>query len=163
MQCSCLTDGDISGAIGIGIKESTYSLSDSRISFPSLSRSSLFLLGLIALASSGGYSGLVFCIVASLGTMMEDDLTRSPSLGRSMRERRRGPSDSEADEEAEECDESGDTLDLGCEIETSCGGGDVICEWVVPTMFSVVAARDLVKEIEVNVQFAVIFAWYRVL
>jgi hypothetical protein len=83
---------------------------------------------------------------------MEDDLARSPSLGRSMRERRKGPSDSEADEEAEECDESGDRLDLGCEIEIVCGRGDVICERVVPTMFSIVAARDLVNGLDVNVQ-----------
>lgn len=79
---------------------------------PSFSRSSLFLLGLIALASSGGYSGLSLCIVAFLGTMIEDDLTRPPSLGRSMRERRVGPSDSDADEEPEDCDESGDVLGL---------------------------------------------------
>lgn len=81
----------------------TYSLRDSRISFPSFSRSSLFLLGLIARASSGGYSGLSFCIVSSLGTMIEDDLTLPASLGRSIRERRNdGPSDSDADELAEE-------------------------------------------------------------
>ena len=43
---------------------------------------------------------------------MEDDLTRPPSLGRSMRERRAGPSDSDADEDAEDCDESGDVLGL---------------------------------------------------
>lgn len=83
---------------------------------------------------------------------MEDELARSPSLGRSIRERREGPSDSEADEEAEECDESGERLDLVCEIETICVRGDVVCERVVPTIFSIVAARDLVNELEVNVQ-----------
>lgn len=69
---------------------------------------------------------------------MDEDLARFPSLGRSMRERREGASDSEADSEAEECVEFGDKPDLGCAIETACGRGDVVCEMVVPTIFRVV-------------------------
>jgi hypothetical protein len=84
--------------------------------------------------------------------MMEEDLTRSPSLGRSMRERRDGPSDSEADSEAEERCEPGDELALGCELETACGRGDGVCEFAVPTIFGVVAARDLPNELEVVVR-----------
>jgi hypothetical protein len=95
------------------VQQRTYSLRDSRISFPSFSRSSLFLLGLIARASSGGYSGVSVCKVASLGTMIEDDLTLPANLGRSIRERRdEGFSDSDADECPEEYNESGDVLGL---------------------------------------------------
>lgn len=83
---------------------------------------------------------------------MEDDLTRPPSLGRSIRERGGRPSDSDADEEAEERDESGDVLRLGCEIETGCGKGASVCESVVPTMFVRVAAQGLTDEREVEVK-----------
>lgn len=72
--------------------------------------------------------------------MIEEDLARSPSLGRSIRQRRNGPSDSEADEEPEECSESGDKLVLECELETACGRGDVVCKSAVRTMFDGVDA-----------------------
>jgi len=63
------------------------------------------------------------CNVASLGTMMEDDFTRPASLGRSMRERRDAPSDSDAEEEPDECLESGEVLGLGCGAEAAGGKG----------------------------------------
>lgn len=67
-------------------KRDAYSCKDFRTPSSSLSRSSLFLRGLIALASSGGYSGLsVWYVSLPFGIIIEDDLCLSAIFGRSIR------------------------------------------------------------------------------
>ena len=68
-----------------------------------------------------------------------------------MRERRDDPSsDSEAEEDAEECEDSGDVLGLRCDIEAGSGRGDRVCDSdVVSTILCLVTAPDLDKDLEV--------------
>ena len=83
---------------------------------PSLSRSAELRLGLMALASSAGYS-MVFCTVSLPLGMMDVPEKRDLSLGRSAQHLLgRSPSDSEDEVEAEEvCDVTpADIAGLGC-------------------------------------------------
>lgn len=98
----------------------------------SLSRSSLVLRGLIARASSGGYSGFSrWYMSLPLGIMIELDLCLSPNLGRSMRVflgtdwtvERMLLSQSGIDEEAD------DTLDKGGESWGLYGWGMCESNW----------------------------------
>jgi hypothetical protein len=89
-----------------GGEGSTYSFSDCLASWPSLSKSAESLLGLIALASSGGYWADTVSISLPLGMMIDPLGMRVASLGRSSRDLLgASPSDSEAEEETDEVDE----------------------------------------------------------
>ncbi len=85
-----------------------YIFNDILVSRPNLSKSAEFRLGLMALASSAGYSTVRCWVAFPLGMMIDALGMRVPSLGRANRVLRDGScSDSEVDVE-EEADEIGD-------------------------------------------------------
>lgn len=88
-----------------------YFFNESLASFPSLSKSAESRLGLIALASSDGYSVDRGSFSPPLGMMIEALGTREPSFGRSRRDLLMGRSRSDSDPE-EEADEVGDAAPL---------------------------------------------------